>query len=256
MAAARDRHRPGELPWGWWLRVNGDHLEDEGGRRWPSVRHAFWQTELDFCEVSFMPEQLELMLRVLVSVDMLGRGDAEIRYELFGGDMTFRAFYMCWLQSVGLLTRPGGLSPEGRSALLMLMATRDPEWEDLPFPDVIAAVVEASRGPSDRDREEALQGFERCVGLRRHVFAREMVGKSHAITLTGMANERPARMPTRRVTWSLVFDDVVVRDGLFTWIAARVDHWDHWGHIAYNRGADAFTQHLLGLVVASQTAEP
>jgi hypothetical protein len=134
---------------------------------------------------------------------------------------------------------------------MMLMATREPEWEDLPIADVLAAVVASSRAPSDLAREQALQDFERSVGIRRHVFAREMVGRLHTITLTSMATGRPARMPTRRVTWSLAFDDVVVRDDLFAWIVARVDNWDHWGSMAYSQGADSLTQRLLALVVAS-----
>lgn len=262
MATARERHRPGELPWGWWLRVKNGFFEDEDGRRWASVRDAFWQGELGFSDRHAVREQLEFLLRVLLSVDMAERGESERRYDLFRGDQIFWTFYMCWLGTVGLLAGTGlqgvseaGLSPEGRSALMMLMATRDPEWEDLPIADVIAAVVAASRNPSDRDREKALQDFERAVGLRRHVFARETVGRSHAITLTSMASGSPARMPTRRVVWSLAFDDVVVRDRLFAWIAARVDHWDHWGRMAYSRGGDAFTQHLLGLVVASRSPQ-
>lgn len=105
------------------------------------------------------------------------------------------------------------------------------------------------------DREQALQNFERAIGLRRHVFARETVGQSHAITLTSMTSGSPARMPVRRVTWSLAFDDQSVRDDLFAWIAARVDHWDHWGRMAYRRGGNAFTQHLLGLIVASRSSQ-
>ena len=176
---------------------------------------------------------------------------------LFRGNLGLWTFYMCWLGTVGLLQRGStdDLSPEGRSVLMMLMATRDPEWEDLPIADVMAAVVAASRDPSDRDREQALQDFERAIGLRRHVFARETVGQSQAITLTSMASGSPAKMPVRRVTWSLAFDDQIVRDELFAWIAARLDHWDHWGRMAYSRGGGAFTQHLLGLVVASRSKE-
>jgi hypothetical protein len=258
MAAARDRHRPGELPWGWWLRVNGNHFEDEEGGRWKSVRDAFWQSELGFCDMSTVPAQLEFLLRILLSVDMGGRGETESQYELFRGEPLFWNFYMCWLGTVGLLaeTGPRGvsqdrLSPEGRSAVMMLMATREPEWEDLPIADILEAVVASLRSQLDQNRDQALQDFERAIGIRRHVFTREKVGRLHVITLTSMANGRPARMPTRRVTWSLALDNEVVRDALFAWIAARVDHWDNWGTMAYGRGAGAFTQRLLALFVAS-----
>lgn len=257
MATARERHRPGELPWGWWLRVNGNYLEDEDGRRFQSVRDAFWQGELRFVFKHAMPEQSEFLLRVLLSVEMSERGESERKFDLFRGNTIFWTFYMDWLGTVGLLQSGSreDLTPEGRSVLMMLMATRDPEWEDLPIADLIEAVIAAWRSPSDRDREHALQDFERAVGLRRHVFAREMVGRFHAIILTSMASGSPARMPTRRVVWSLTFEDSVVRDTLFAWIAARVDQWDAWGNMAYRRGGDAFTQHLLGLVVACGLAQ-
>lgn len=257
MATARERHRPGDLPWGWWLRANGPHFEDEDGRKWQSVRDAFWRGELGFPDTHAIREQLEFLLRVLLSFDMADRGESERRFDLFRGNLIFLTFYMCWLGTVGLLQRglTDDLSPEGRSVLMMLIATRDPEWEDLPIADVMAAVVAASRDPSDLDQEQTLQDFEHAVGLRRHVFAREPVGQSHAITLTSMANGSPARMPVRRVTWSLAFDDQIVRDDLFAWIAARVDHWDVWGRMAYARGGGAFTQHLLGQVVASRSPQ-
>ena len=259
---SRDHHRAGELPWGWWLRANGDRLEDEKGRRWRSVRAAFWQGELGFPDVSVIPEQHELMLRVLSLDEAQWVEKIESQYELFAGDMMFWRFYMCWLSSLGMLattsasgmTPPpfeAGLSPEGRSVLLMLRATREPAWEELPMSEVIAAVVSAERGRKGCEREASLQAFEAAVGFRRHVFARERVGRSAVITLTGLASGPGAKMPTRRVNWSLSFEDPLVRDVLFAWIAIRIDHWDDWGSLAYRRGADAFTQHLLDLVVAS-----
>lgn len=259
---SRDRHRPGELPWGWWLRANGNNLEDEQGRRWPSVRSAFWQGEMGFPDGSFAPEQHELMLRVLSLTEGRNVGNTESRYELFAGDMMFWRFYMCWLSSAGMLARTtpsgmastpldGGLSPEGRSVLLMLRATREPAWEKLPMSEVIAAIASAERGTEDQEREGSLQAFEAAVGFRRHVFARERVGRSAVITLTGLASGPGAKMPTRRVNWSLSFEDALVRDALFAWIAIRIDLWDDWGSLAYRSGADAFTQHLLGLIVAS-----
>lgn len=258
----RDRHRPGELPWGWWLRANGDHLEDDKGRRWRSVRAAFWQGELGFPEGSIAQEQHELMLRALSLADTPRVGKSESQYELFAGDMMFWRFYMCWLSSTGMLASTthsgmpsnpfdGGLSPEGRSVLMMLRATREPAWEELPMSEVIAAIASAERGTEDQGNEDPLQAFEAAVGFRRHIFARERVGRSAVITLTGLASGPGAKMPTRRVNWSLSFEDPLVRDALFAWIAIRIDLWDDWGSLAYRRGADAFTQHLLGLIVAS-----
>ncbi|KAK0330196.1 hypothetical protein LTR94_033793, partial [Friedmanniomyces endolithicus] len=89
MATARERHRPGELPWGWWLRVNGNLFEDEDGRKYRSVRDAFWQAELGFPAKHDFREQSEFLLRVLLSVDMAERGDSERRHELFRGAPIF-----------------------------------------------------------------------------------------------------------------------------------------------------------------------
>lgn len=262
----RDWHRPGELPWGWWLRTRAGMLEDEHGRRWRSVRDCFWQGELGFTDVHFAGEQHELMLRTLSSIDRHGSHPRENRQDLFDGDWFFWRFYMCWLGSIGMIETTsstgftvtpleGGLSPEGRSVLMMLLATRDPEWEPLPMTEILDALASSMRSSADDAREDALRVFERSVGLRRHVFAREDVGRSHMVTLTGMSGGVGARMPVRRVNWSIAFADAETRDDLFAWFAARIDRWDDWGEMAYRKGADAFGQHLLGIFAASRMAE-
>lgn len=58
-------------------------------------------------------------------------------------------------------------------------------------------------------------------------------------------------MPVRRVNWSISFTDAAARDDLFAWFAIRIDRWDDWGEMAHCKGADAFNQHLLSLIVAS-----
>lgn len=256
---ARER-RLGELPWGWWLRVRFGEIEDEEGRAWSTVRDAFWEGELGFPDVHFAPEQHELMTRVVTAIDGRWLHGEESKHDLFGGDMLFWRFYQCWLASIGMLATstatatgvaPGPLearlSPYGRSVMLMLQATREPAWERLPMADVVDAVVSAGRGATDGAREAALEEFERSVGFRRHVFARERVGRTHLVTLTGIAAE--ARMPTKRVSWSQDFTDERGRDDLFTWLARRVDRWDDWGRLAHGHGADALTRHLLGLII-------
>jgi hypothetical protein len=256
----RKEQHSGEMPWGWWLRVRGGVLEDDEGKRWHSVRDAYWEGHLRFPDIHFAPEQHELLLRALTTIDARGAG-AEGRHDLFGGDMMFWRFYQCWLSSIGLLDCSPGfsgfpvspldakLSVEGRSVMLMLQATRDPEWEALPSRGVVAAVVASGRGPADVSREQALQAFERSLGRRRHVFAREKIHRSFLVTLTGIAME--ARMPTKRVSWSQSFTDEKGRDDFFAWLAQRVDRWDDWGTLAHEEGADAFTRHLLALIVQS-----
>ncbi|MFD1949467.1 hypothetical protein ACFSGX_01635 [Sphingomonas arantia] len=260
----KDWRQPGKLPWGWWLRANGNVLEDENGRTWRSVRDAFWQGELGFSDIHLATEQHELLLRTLLAIgrrwpDGIGR-----KHDVFGGNFLFWRFYQCWLDSFGMLDRSNGnvgqvspldarLSAEGLSVLMMLQATRDPEWEGLPMADIVDAVAASDRGSAHDDRERALRIFEQAIGLRRHVFARERVGISHLVTLTGMQAGGGARMPVRRVTWSMAFTDAVARDDMFAWLATRVDRWDDWGELAYSKGADRLTRHFLDLIVATHS---
>ncbi|WP_019516210.1 hypothetical protein [Sphingomonas sp. Mn802worker] len=226
------------------------------------MQDAFWQGQLGFCPVHFAREQHELMLRVMSAIEGRRVIDSEDRHDLFDGDMVFWRFYQCWLASIGMLEMrrldpnmqtplSAMLSPEGISVLMMLRATRDPAWEDLPMADVIDAVKAADAGENGA-REQALRSFERSVGLRRHVFARERIARSHALTLTGLTVGSGARMPTRRVTWSMSFTDGSTRDHLFAWLAVRIARWDDWGELAFSMGADALTRHLMGMIVASQ----
>jgi hypothetical protein len=236
-------------------------IEDEDGRTWESVRDGFWQGELGLPDIRFAPEQHELLLRVLTSIDRHCLDKTESRYDLFDGDMRGWRFYMSWLASIGMLERSNrlgeqispfeaGLSREGRSVLMMLQATREPAWEGLPMADVMDAILASSGGMAEDERESALQGFERAIGPRRHVFARERVGRAHVVTLTSIRSGVGARMPMRGVTWSMPFTDAGARNDLFAWLATRVDRWDDWGELAYGKGGEALTRHLLGLIVA------
>lgn len=247
------------LPWGWWLRVNGHGLEDVDGRRWRSVRDAFWRGLLGFPDIHVVPEQHELMLRVLTAVGLRGGRGAEDRHDLFNGDMLFWRFYMCWLSSIGMIGNDkresalhAPLSDLGRSVMLMLQATREPEWVDLPMPSVVEAVRSTQYGPPDDAREKALVAFESEVARRPHVFARERVHRSHLVTLTGLGVG--ARMPVRRVMWSQAFSDETARDDFFAWLAERVDRWEDWGLLAYSKGAAGLTQRFLSLMIESPTA--
>lgn len=240
------------LPWGWWLRVVGDGIEDADGSLWGSVREAFWEGHLRFPSERFAPEQLELLLRVLAAIDTRRGSPEESCHDLFSGDMLFWRYYRSWLSSAGLTEgKPDGhpleapLSEEGRSVLAMLLATRDPEMATIPLSRVLDAVRAAGRTPADDEREEALRVFERGVNRMPIVFAREKLGKHFLVTLTGL--DTVARMPTRKIVWSQAFPDEAVRDDFFGWIAERVDRWEDWYRFAYEGGAHKLTQHLLGL---------
>jgi len=247
------------LPWGWWLRVNGAVIEDARGRCWNSVRQAYWEGELGFPATHLVSEQLELLLRVLAAVDRRWAGSDELKHDLFGGDMLFWRFYQCWMWSVGLLaTDPrvdplsASLSEQGRSVLVMLQATREPEWISLPFAAVLDTLRESNRTAADDQRERSLRAFERGVVRMSHLFARESINGLHVVTLTGL--DTFARMPMRKVVWSQSFPEVRVRDDFFAWLAERVDRWEDWGGLAYSKGAGALTRHLLGLFVAAHAS--
>lgn len=131
---------------------------------------------------------------------------------------------------------------------MMLQATREPEFERLPMAAVVAA-VSASAGSDAESRERALITFEQQVGFRRHLFARENLGRRYLVTLTGL--KVGARMPTRNIAWSQSFADANSRDDLFAWLAERVHRWDDWGEMAYRKGASALTSHLLSVIVGA-----
>ena len=254
----------GDLPWGWWLRIEGGRIHDADGREWKDVREAFWEGRLGLRAEHLAADQQMLLLRVLGSVEARWLPPGESKHDLFGGDMSFWRFYMCWLGSVGLLDLGSNrlgmsgsvldapLSAEGRAALLMLRATRNPVWDDLPMPELVEAVHRAGRDGADDAREAALRAFERGMTPLLHLFARERAGRAHLVTLTSI--DPRDRMPSRRVAWSASFLDARPRDDLFGWLAERVHRWEDWGEVARLKGARGLTAHLLTLLVVSPIA--
>ncbi|WP_428970748.1 hypothetical protein ACQR50_01925 [Sphingomonas sp. Xoc002] len=79
------------------LAYDAAHATDvpAAGRKWQSVRDAFWRGELGFPDTHAVREQLEFLLRVLLSFDMADRGESERRFDLFRGNLIFLTFYMC-----------------------------------------------------------------------------------------------------------------------------------------------------------------
>ena len=242
----------GDLPWGWHLVARGGMYEDEQGRRWGSIRDAFWQGKLGFPDPLHEPEQHELLLRVLASIDARRHGVHGAERDLFDGNRFCWRFYMCWVASAGL-TEPvhrdhlygAPLTVEGRSVLLMLQATRHPDWIDLPAAEIVDAIRNAGRGEAEAAREAALQAFERDVVRLRYAFGREDLNGVRMVTLKGVTVN--ARVPMRRVMWSTSIQDERTRDDFYAWLAERVDRWEDWGEIAYRSGADALTRHLFAL---------
>ncbi len=243
------------LPWGWWLTQVGSFVEDGKGGRWRSVREAFWNGRLGFPPVHYAPEQHELLLRVLSTIEQGWPCSQEGYHDLFSGDMMFWRFYMCWLASIRLVESgkdgdplAGRLTNEGLQVRLMLSATAEPAWAELPIAEVVDAVRRAHHGEPEKQREAALQAFERETAARPTGFARKTAGRTYMVVLTGLSTE--GRMPLRRTFWSLSFADPDQRDDFYGWLAQRAHRWDDWADIAYRQGANGLTQHLLGLMSA------
>lgn len=53
-----------------------------------------------------------------------------------------------------------------------------------------------------------------------------------------------------RTVWTQAFSDPDSRDDFYLWLVERVDRWDAWCDMAYNRGGSTLTQRLLAMVVA------
>lgn len=94
MTASGDGAAGAAPPWGWWLRLVDDVLVDPQGREWSSVRDAFWRGHLGFPPTHVSPEQHELLLRVLMSLDRPWGDGVERAHDIFSGDMMFWRFYM------------------------------------------------------------------------------------------------------------------------------------------------------------------
>ncbi|NIJ16282.1 hypothetical protein [Sphingobium vermicomposti] len=240
-----------DLPWGWWLRAEPRGFVDDEENVWSSVRDAFWRGRLGF-QSPGEPEHFEMMLRVMTSMGSRQLNPIESKHDLFENSILFWRFYMLWLGSTGLANgtvHDASLTEEGRSALAMLQATRDPAWVDLPMSSVVDAVRMVGQGAAEKAREASIQQFEAQTSRLPWIFSRERVGTRFLITLTGLA--RDSRMPTKRVFWSQDFAGNVARDDFFGWLAERVERWEDWGEFAYSEGAGALTQRFLQLVIAS-----
>ncbi len=110
------------------------------------------------------------------------------------------------------------------------------------------------RDAADAGREAALRAFEHGVTRQPYLFARETLGGRDVVTLTGL--DTRSRTPMRKVVWSQAFPDARVRDDFFAWLAVRVGRWEGWGGLAYPKGADGLTRHLLGLFATGLSPLP
>ena len=128
-----DRHP--DLPWGYWFVSTSDipgqpPLVDEDGREWGSVREAFWIDRLGLPSIhsGWMNKIMEFMASYLAILDGRFVEPEERVRDIFLGDGHLDQFFRAYLLAIGLVNDTDGRpTPEGRAALLMLIATRTRE---------------------------------------------------------------------------------------------------------------------------------
>lgn len=258
-------HSP-ELPWGYWMRTaagrGGDiTVIDEQGRHWESLRHAFWggRLRLSTSHPRIMNQHLELMLAVLASEHRDIVSTEEQDFALFAGDHRFRQFWWYWMDAEGLTEKgdrrdpfDAKVSPEGIAVLRMLAATRPIELNAVPIGSVAIEMLGEPGSPDECDRTK-FEAAEASAKLLPLVFVRERAFGRDAISLLHRNIEDV--IPVARTIWQVAWPDARLRDRAFLWMADRSDRWTSWGEMVLNYGADAFTQHLLVLLLAGK-AEP
>lgn len=257
--------RDPDLPWGYWLREGGHgaDLFDEDGRRWGSVRQAFWFGRLSMAEgpksehgygnaaieLRAIGAQLELMIAVMhVLVRNFISQKMELANDVLGASTIVSGHYMEWLMGHGLIThRPPVndtyvLTDEGRAVLTMLKVTRPEELIDVQPGSEAMTIAGGPDFAHIANPEIDLAGV-------RFVFERSTLARRAVIALVDREGMR-GRMPMQQTVWSCAFSTPLERDRLFEWMCGRADRWQDWGAIA-NRNADGLTQHLLDIYISS-----
>lgn len=241
------------LPWGYWLHADGVYgkpLVDEHGGRWWTVREAFWEGRLDMPTVDYMEAELERLMAVMAAIDRRVVPISESVYDLFSTEWQFERFYSLWLYKQGLISDPqvrvAILTPEGHAVLIMLAATRPSEVRAVPIGlDAIRTMIPEEC--SEPERAAWLQRVEDFSERLPFRFVRRQIGDRAAIALIG--DLLGDAVPISRTIWTQTFGDIESRDRFHVWLAVRLDRWETWGEVGFQRGAGALTQYLLSLYV-------
>lgn len=249
-----DRHP--DLPWGYWfvstsLVPGQPPLADEDGREWGSVREAFWIDRLGLPAIhsGWMNGIMDFMASYLAILDGRFVAPEERVRDIFLGDGHLDHFFRAFLLAAGLVNDTDGRpTPEGRAALLMLIATRTREdAEDQIGLDWIIANRTVA-GHSERwEAAEQVERRERIAARMAHRFATDTIGNDPAVKLIGLRITR--EIPVRSTLWTMTWPDGdrLARDRFYLWLLKRIDRWDDWSELVARHGARALTEHFLKL---------
>jgi hypothetical protein len=244
------------LPWGYWLHADGaahgPPLVDGQGRRWNTVREAFWVDRLGMTASPFAEEQLERLTAYLAAVSRRVVHVEESAHDLFAGEQDFERFYRIWVDARGLTAGAGpfgsGISTEGHAALVMLVMTRPSQIRSIP----VGSEAIAKLAPSKASIPEAAAWLDRVEAFAARLpfrFERRQLWRKPAVALVG--DVLGDVMPLRRTLWMQTFLDHQTRDRFHTWLAYRLDRWEAWGSIAHVHGGPMLTQHFLAMMMIS-----
>jgi hypothetical protein len=254
-----DRHP--DLPWGYWMvsigSVPGESpLIDEEGREWGSVREAFWIDRLGLPSIhsGWMSGIMEFMASYLAIADGRFFAPEERVRDIFLGDGHLDQFFRAYLLAAGLVNDTDGRpTPEGRSVLLMLMATRTREdaAEDVGLDWIIANRTAASHSERVAAAEQ-VERRERVAARMAHRFSTDTIGNDPVVKLIGLRITR--EIPVRSTLWTMTWPDGdrLARDRFYLWLLERIDRWDEWSEMVSRDGARALTEHFMKLAFCDQ----
>ena len=189
------------------------------------------------------------------SYDLTGRRVVHVGesvHDLFAGEQDFERFYRTWVFSNGLVGGDppfgGGISMEGHAALAMLVATRPSLVRGIPVGSEAVAMLAPSKA-SDVETAAWLDRIEAMSAELPFRFERRELWRKPAVALVG--DGLGGVVPLRRTLWMQSFSDNPSRDRFHVWLAHRLDRWEAWGGMAYQRGAPVLTQHLLAMIMTA-----
>lgn len=244
------------LPWGYWMVSSGaipgqPPLVDEDGREWDSVREAFWigRLRLPSIHSSWANNIMEFMASYLAIIDGRFVAPEERVSDIFSGDGHLDQFFRAYLLAAGLVNETDGrLTPEGRAALLMLIATRTREdaEEEVGLDWIIANRTMAGHSER-REAAEQVERRERVAARMAHRFATDTIGGDPVVKLIGLRITR--EIPVRSTLWTMSWPDGDRhgRDRFYLWLLERIDRWDAWSEMVTRDGARALTEHFMKL---------